>query len=263
MHEHPRALEVSEELVAEPDALARALDQPGHVGDDELAPVRGLHRPEHRRERRERVFGDLRPGVRDSRQERRLARVRETHERGVGEELEAELDLPLLAGQADLGEARRLPARPREVLVAAPAGAALRHDNARAHLREVGGELLALEDLRPDGNGEHRVVSLRAVRATAAARSAATRTQLLVRPHAREVAPPKVGDEHDVTAVAAVSPIGPAAGHVLLPAKVDRAVAAAAGDCRQSCAIVEHRVLAGGEAGSLERKRSRRRSGGA
>ena len=130
---------------------------------------------------------------------------------------------------------------PAKLLVAAPAGAALRHDNARARLREVGGELLALENLRPDGNGEHCVVSPRAVRATAAARSAATRTQLLVRPHAREVAPPKVGDEHDVTAVAAVSPIGPAAGHVLLPAKVDRAVTAAARDCRQSCAIVEHR----------------------
>ena len=32
-------LEMREELVAEADALARTLDQPGHVGDDELAPV--------------------------------------------------------------------------------------------------------------------------------------------------------------------------------------------------------------------------------
>ena len=29
VHEHARAFEVSEKLVAEPDALARALDQPG------------------------------------------------------------------------------------------------------------------------------------------------------------------------------------------------------------------------------------------
>ena len=48
MHEHARALEVGEELVAEPDALARALDQPGHVGDDELAPVGRVDRAEHR-----------------------------------------------------------------------------------------------------------------------------------------------------------------------------------------------------------------------
>ena len=97
VHEHPRALEMREELVAEPDALARALDQPGHVGDDELPPVGGLDRPEHRRERRERILGDLRPRVRDPRQERRLAGVREPDERGVGEELEAKLDLPFLA----------------------------------------------------------------------------------------------------------------------------------------------------------------------
>ena len=39
MHERAGALEVGEELVAEADALARALDQPRHVGDDELAAV--------------------------------------------------------------------------------------------------------------------------------------------------------------------------------------------------------------------------------
>ena len=37
--ERARALEVREELVPEADALARALDQPGHVRDDELAAV--------------------------------------------------------------------------------------------------------------------------------------------------------------------------------------------------------------------------------
>ena len=37
--EQPRALEVREELVAEPGALARALDQAGNVRDDELALV--------------------------------------------------------------------------------------------------------------------------------------------------------------------------------------------------------------------------------
>jgi hypothetical protein len=35
--EHPRALDVREELVAEAVALAAPLDQPGDVGDDELA----------------------------------------------------------------------------------------------------------------------------------------------------------------------------------------------------------------------------------
>ena len=105
------ALEVREELVPETDALARALDQPGHVGDDELPAVRSLDGAEHRRERRERIVGDLRPRVREPRDQRRLAGVRQPDERGVREKLEPELDLALLAGHADLCEARRLPRR--------------------------------------------------------------------------------------------------------------------------------------------------------
>jgi hypothetical protein len=56
------ALEVREELVAEPSALCRALDEPRDVGEDELAILRlegaqdGLHG-------RERIFGDLRSGA--------------------------------------------------------------------------------------------------------------------------------------------------------------------------------------------------------
>ncbi len=39
MHEQPRALDVGEEVMAEPDAVGGALDQPGNVGDHELAVV--------------------------------------------------------------------------------------------------------------------------------------------------------------------------------------------------------------------------------
>ena len=66
VHEQPRALDVGEELVAEPGARARALDQPRDVGEHELALV-GLDRAEHRLERRERVVGDLRPRARQPR----------------------------------------------------------------------------------------------------------------------------------------------------------------------------------------------------
>ncbi len=48
VEEHARPLEMGEELVPEPDALARALDQPRHVGEDELAPVGRLDGAEHR-----------------------------------------------------------------------------------------------------------------------------------------------------------------------------------------------------------------------
>ena len=65
VHQQPGSLQVREELVAEPDALAGALDQSRDVRDGELPPVRSVHRAEHRLERREGVIGDLRLRVRD------------------------------------------------------------------------------------------------------------------------------------------------------------------------------------------------------
>jgi len=64
----------------------------------------------------------LRVALRDPREQRRLARVREAGERRVGEQLQVQLDLDLLPGRADLGEARRLAGRRREARVPAPAG---------------------------------------------------------------------------------------------------------------------------------------------
>ena len=111
MHEQPRALDVREEVVAEPGAGARALDQAGDVGEHELAVV-GVERAEHRLERRERVAGDLRLRARQAREQRGLAGVGEPDEPDVGEQLELQLDLALLPRQPALGEPRRLPRRP-------------------------------------------------------------------------------------------------------------------------------------------------------
>ena len=111
--EQPRALDVGEELVPEAGAVARALDQPGDVGDDELAVVR-LERAEDRLEGRER----------DSRRPSACARVMRASSEDlpafgsptrpdVGEQLELQLDHALLARQAALGEPRRLARRGR------------------------------------------------------------------------------------------------------------------------------------------------------
>ena len=123
--EQPGALDVREEVVAEAGALAGALDQPRDVGEHELAVV-GLERAEHGLERRERVGGDLRLRAGHAREQRGLARVGQADEADVGEQLEVQPQRPLLAGQAALGEPRRLPDGGLEARVAAPARAAAR-----------------------------------------------------------------------------------------------------------------------------------------
>ena len=105
MEEQACALEVREELVTEADALARAFDQSGHVCDRQLAPVRRVDRPEHRRKRRERVLRHLGPRIRDAREQRRLARVRKPRERGIRHQLEPQLERRLLPRQARFREA--------------------------------------------------------------------------------------------------------------------------------------------------------------
>ena len=212
VHEQPGALQVREELVAEPDALARALDQPGNVRDGQLPPVGRVDRAENRRERRERVLRDLRPRVRDSRQERRLARIREPDERRVGHQLQPQLELGLLAGQADLGEARRLPRRGREALVAPPPGPAAPEDHARARAREVGDELVVLVDLRPGGHAQLDALARGAVLPRASAGLAALRLDPLAPLQSRQVAEIRVGDNDDVPAGTAVAAVGPALG---------------------------------------------------
>src|SRR5438874_13419804 len=95
------------------------------------------------------------------------------------------------------------------------------------------------------------------MRQAPAAVTASTAPQLLVGTDARQVASPRIGDEHDVTARAAVTAVRAALRHILLAAEVDRPVAPAAALHPQLGAIVEH------DGSSRRRKRSgARRSSG-
>ena len=57
----------------------------------------------------------------------------------------------------------------------------------------------------------------------------------------REVAQVRIGDEHDVTARAAVTPVGAATRYVLLAPEAERAVSTTPGDRGDAGAVVEHR----------------------
>ena len=123
VHEQSGPLHVRKEVVAEPGAGARALDQPRDVGDHEL-PIAELERAERRLERGERIAGDLRMGARQAGEQRGLSRVRQPDETRVGEQLQLQRDPALAAGQAAFGESWRLVRGAGEALVAAPTRAA-------------------------------------------------------------------------------------------------------------------------------------------
>ena len=229
--------------MAEAHALARALDQPGYVGDRQLARgVRRVDGSEHRRQRRERIVGDLRPRIGDPREQRRLARVRQARHRGVREQLQAQLDVELLAGQARLCEARRLPRGGREALVPASAGPAAGERDARARPHEIDEQPVLAVGLRADRDAQLDVGAVRAVLERAGAVAATTGLERAAALELREIAPIRIREQRHVAALAAVAPVRPALGNVLLAAEAQAAVAAATRLHVDAGAVVEHAV---------------------
>ncbi len=89
MHQRAAALDMAEKAVAEADALVRALDQAGNVGEHEIAFV-DAHHAEAGMQRGEGIVGDLRPRGGDRGEEGRLAGVGQADEAGVGDQLQAQ-----------------------------------------------------------------------------------------------------------------------------------------------------------------------------
>jgi hypothetical protein len=138
MHQHFGAFDVLQELVAEPMSFVGALDESGHVGDDEAAIAAQRHDAEVGRERGEGVVGDLRTRGRDARDERGLAGVGEADQADVGDQLQAQVEQLLLAGDAGLGAPWCAVGGRDEPCVAASAPAALGDQHALPLLDQIG-----------------------------------------------------------------------------------------------------------------------------
>src|SRR5262249_51896197 len=146
----------------------------------------------------------------------------------IGEQLELEPQLALLAGRAGLGGARRLIPRGLEVDVAAPAGAAARDGDASAGLGGIrrlharGG----VEDQGADRHFERETGAARAVLILVAAVLAALRlvvAAILEVEQRREVG---VGNDEDAPAVAAIAARRSAAWYTILAPERGGAIAA-------------------------------------
>ena len=197
-------------------------------------------RAEHRRERRERVVGDLRPCAGEARQQRGLAGVGDADEADVGDQLQAQLDPPVLARKAALAETGRLARRSGELLVAPPAAAAASRDDALARLEQVEARAVRQRHLGSRRERDHDVLALRARFQRAAAVPSGAGLVMHLAPEPLQVAQRVLADEQDAAAAPAVAAVGPALGHVGLAAKAHRAVTAGAGGHMDPRAIGEH-----------------------
>ena len=163
VHQRGAAFHVAQELETQPLALAGARDQARHVGDGE-ADVAGLHDPEVRHQRRERVVRDLRTGGRQHRDQARLAGAGEADQCHVRDRLELEDDVVGPAGLAEEREAGRLAPCGRECCVAEPTATALGHDEARAGTDQVGDDVaVGVLDDGAAGDAQLEILAIAAV----------------------------------------------------------------------------------------------------
>src|SRR4051812_14724629 len=160
MDERTAALDMTEEAVADPCSLVRAFDQPGNIGEHELAAL-VAYDAEVWMQRGERILGDLRLGGGDERKQRRLAGVGQADDADIGDQLQPEPYPPLLALEARIGAARRTVGGGLEVRVTEAAVAACGETLALAEFGEIGDQRLVIvfEDLRADRDAQHDVAA--------------------------------------------------------------------------------------------------------
>src|SRR4029077_1459813 len=130
----------------EAGAKMRAFDEAGEIGDDKRAaefravPARAAIRIYNAKiwlERGERIVSDFGGSRRDDRDERGLARVRETDESNICEQLQLQAKMPLLAGKTIFMFARGLMPGLGEMLIAAAAAPTLRDQHALSRNGEI------------------------------------------------------------------------------------------------------------------------------
>ena len=263
MQQQARALQVAQELVAEARAFGGAFDQSRNVGDDEAASFVGAHDAELRRERRERIVGDLGPRRRDRADQRRLAGVGQAEQADVGEHLELELQRAAArlarrvcvwrGARLVLDLKCRLPRPPLPPLATSARAASW----SRSAISSPG---VGVGDHGADRHAQHDVVGAAAVLVRAApvlAALGAMDARVAIVDQRVDVA---IGDCVDAAAAAAVAAVGTAARDVFLAPERRDAVAAVAGDDFDQRFVEEfHAVL-----DSFDRARSarsRRRGG--
>ena len=214
--------------------------RPGMSASDELA-VLPLERAQHRLERREGVAGDLRRRPGQAAQQRGLAGVGQPDEPDVGQQLEAQVEPALAAGQPALGEARGLAGGPGEALVAPAAGAAAGDHDAPPGDDQVVQRAVLRRHLRARRHAHDEVVAVGAVALGALAVAPAGCLEVRAALERLQVAQGVVAQQHDGAAVAAVAAVGAAARHVGLAAEGQAAVPAGPRLNEDASLVVEHR----------------------
>ena len=216
--------------MAQTDAVRRTLDQARDIGADKALLGADADNAQHRGQRRKVVVRDLGARGRNNADERRFADVRETDQADVRDDLQFQLEVHILAGQAGLGELGDLAGRGGKVAVAPAAAATLGHDH-RFGAGQVRHDKVGLGLLQHStaGHADDQVVAVGTAHALSAAILAVGRGVLALVAEVHQGRQVVVRHKDDITAAAAVAAVRTARRHEFFAVERHRTVAALAG----------------------------------
>ena len=223
VQQHAGALQVAQELVTQTRPLGGAFDQTRNVGNHKALFRPHAHHAQVGVEGREGVVGDLGTGIRDGRDQGRLAGIRHAQQAHIGQHAQFELELVCLARPARRLLAGRTVGGGLVVQVAEAAVTALgqqalfavlqqlHHQFAGFGVADDGAHRHAQHDVFAGGTKLIGATALFAVAGFVTARVAVVNQRVDV----------AVCDHIDVPASPAVAPVGAAEGNELLTTEAD------------------------------------------
>ena len=229
VYEHARALDMAQEIVPQPRALRRALDEPGDIRRHKRFIVI-FHNPQVGRKGGKMVVRDLRLCGADFRQECALAHVGEPNQSHVRNHLQFQNKGVNLRLFPLLREVGRVPPRSGKAHVALAAPAAAREQNlfaVRIHVAQNFARLRVAHE-GAEGHGKDDVLPALAETVVRAAPLAVARGELGSEAVIGQIALVLVADDVHVAALAAVAAVRPAVGKPLEALKGVHSVAAVA-----------------------------------
>src|SRR5262245_44063219 len=219
-----------------------ALDQPGKVGHHEAPLSIEIDNAQVGLEGSERIGGDPRSGPRDASEQRRLAGVGWSHQPNIGDQLELELESPLLARLTGIRIPGRLTRRRGKLGVPTAAAPTFRGQPPRPGLHEIGQDLagLGILDHRPGRNFDLEVLPVPPATTIPGARATAAGTVPGLFTAVEQCANGTIDDQRHAPPATSIATVRSPFGHVLLASKTDAARAAAAGEDLDLGVIDQH-----------------------
>ena len=221
VQDETRPLHMAQEVMSEPHAIRRTLDEPRNVSHDEALLIVRLHDAEHGRECRKVVVGDLRARRRTGRDETGFPDARIADKPHVREQLQLEDEFAALPRLAELRERRRAVRGICEFRIPASAAPAADNDRLRIDLGEIG-EHLARRLIRHDRAGRDVHIERRGVPAVLVlvlAVLAVLRREFPMKAEREERIQITVGAKDNISAAPAVTTRRAALGHEFLMAE--------------------------------------------